>query len=109
MAITVRYPNGQSLTYSDANFLTRGNNGEWVLSTKNPDEGGTKIAFIQASAGVIVEFYQALYVSNPINGQTPETALRIVQQHLRTLPCHKVAGLKQQLRAFNAKRHCWST
>ncbi len=51
--MTVRYPNGQAITYNDAGFLKHGDNCTWILKER---ENGPCIAFIQASAGAIVEF-----------------------------------------------------
>ena len=61
--ITVRYPNGQAISYNDATYLVHGVN-EWILY-KDKDKK-YQIAFIQASAGIIVEFYAPCSVRNPI-------------------------------------------
>jgi len=105
--IKIRFPNGQVVQYNDANYLTHGEGG-WRIWQKGTDGKEVRVfALIQPAAGVLVEFTSPCAVSNPITGQTPEAALEIVKQHLRTLPVHKVAGLKQQLCAFNARRHTW--
>ena len=53
--LTVRFPNGQAVQYNGANFIYHGNNASYELYTKSKDSGGTCVAIIQASAGVIVE------------------------------------------------------
>jgi len=50
----VRYPNGQMIQYNRANSLHYKSHA-WDLYTADPDEGGSWIASIQTSAGVIVE------------------------------------------------------
>ena len=50
--MTVRFPNGQAVQYNSAHYLLRTESG-WVLKTS---ETGTFVAFIQLSAGAIVEF-----------------------------------------------------
>lgn len=50
--MTVRFPNGHAIQYNNATWLAW-DPGKWVLKES---EKGKPIAFIQASAGVIVEF-----------------------------------------------------
>lgn len=101
----VVFPNGQRIRYNEANFLQHGDDHTWILKDKRD---GQNIAFIQASAGVLVEFVQPCAVTNPIACEmTPETALELVIKHLRTLPAQKVKALKAALFAFNAKRCTW--
>lgn len=57
--MTVRFPNGQAVQYNTACFLSRSSGDGWGLRTK---EGGSFVAFIQASAGAIVEFEGACRV-----------------------------------------------
>lgn len=52
----VRFPNGQAVRYNTANYLYRQENLGWVLKES---ENGKNIAFIQLSAGAIVEFQPA--------------------------------------------------
>jgi len=60
--MTVRFPNGQALQYNEALWLDYEHNGTWVLRKA---KGGDCVAFIQASAGAIVEFRSPCRVSHP--------------------------------------------
>lgn len=80
--ITVRYPNGQTLRYK-AGFLHHGDNKTWILREK---KDGDPIAFIQASAGAIVEFADARSVSNPLNNNIQtERDIRSIKRELNSL------------------------
>ena len=75
--MTVRFPNGQALQYNDAMNLAHGNNEEYILRKK---KGGDAIAFIQASAGAIVEFVQPCRVYNPLNNSDNEKIEQLTKE-----------------------------
>mgnify|MGYP001607650535 CR=1 FL=1 len=75
--MTVRLPNGRAVVYNRANHLDHSASGSWVLRGKEKGEG---IAFIQASAGVIVEFEAPCKVYNTLQGH------KIVERDSLTWP-----------------------
>lgn len=107
MSMTVRYPTGLAVTYNDANFLTHGNN-QWILSTADPDKGGRKLAFIQQTAGVVVEFVPACRAEF-----TTLTVFKAAQlladkpEELRRLQFSTLRDLKRALTGFNSKTGEW--
>lgn len=101
--ITVRFPNGQAIQYNDASYCTRSVNGYSDLYTK---KDGTWIAQVPNTA--LIESVRPCSITNPVAREmTPESALALVTEHLRTLPGHKVRDLKVALRAFNARSRTW--
>jgi len=78
--ITVRYPNGQAIQYNEANYLSHKSGETWVLRESSD---GEFIAFIQASAGVIVEFVRPCRVSNPL--MESESKLNALAKEIRSL------------------------
>jgi len=79
--ITVRFPNGQAVTYNDATHLIRSEDG-WQLHT---EKGGRWVASIQSSAGVIVEAMPPCSVSNPIQDNFLRTLRSTLTAFLRNL------------------------
>lgn len=75
--MTVRYPNGQAIQYNDAMFLEHGNGTTWVLRKK---QGGDPLAFIQASAGAIVEFVYPCRVYDGIRKIEDEKVAEITRE-----------------------------
>ena len=61
--ITVRFQNGQAVTYNSADTLLADPHYGWKLLTKGD---GDLVACIQPSAGVIVEFEPPCKVENPL-------------------------------------------
>lgn len=106
--ITVRYPwSGTAVTYNDANFLTHGE-GTWKLSNGDPANGGKSIAFIQASAGVVVEFAPPCKVEQM--APTADAAAELLvkrRSELRGLRYGLLADLKRALAPFNSKTGRW--
>ncbi len=102
--VTVRYPNGQCLTYNEAHDLTR-NATEWDLYTK---KDGKWVASIQISAGVIVEVIPPCKIENPIQQLTVDSALELLIKHIRDAKnFSNVTTLKSLLRKFNSAMWEW--
>jgi hypothetical protein len=107
MSITVRYPTGIVVTYNDAHFLTHGE-GQWKLSDKDPSKGGRYVAFIQASAGVIVEFDRACKVETvTLDVAKAAQILAGDATELKKQPFGVLRDLKRLLAHFNAKTGGW--
>jgi len=69
--ITVRFPNGQAVTYNQA-FFARHNGEHYTLQDR---EGGRAIAFVPYASGAIVELDSPCRVENPLEGQAIEAVL----------------------------------
>ena len=106
--ITVRYPSGIVVTYNDANFLTHDKAGDWALSRRVNGNDVEKIAFIQASAGVIVEFTPACKAEqSALTTRAAAECLSRSDAELRALPRGVLAALKKRLVKFNARSWRW--
>jgi hypothetical protein len=105
--ITVRFPNGQAVTYNDACFLRHGED-LWTLFTADPAKGGKTVALIQTGAGVLVEFVKPCSVVNGLTSTDNLDALaeRLIR-NLRNVPTSRLKRLKLALREFNAKTWRW--
>lgn len=79
--ITVRFPNGQAVTYNSAALLTYKPGSAWELTSKN----GGWVASIQESAGVIVESEPPCKVENPIMAHKTNTVTLTTAQYQRLL------------------------
>ena len=87
--MTVRFPSGQAVQYNNANFLKHCDDATWILSEI---ENGKKIAFIQASAGVIVEFVHPCEVYNPLH-DNQQAKIDELTKEIKSLK-RKVVGKK---------------
>lgn len=102
--MTVRFPNGQAITYNNGGFLQYTPD-FWEIYTASPSKGGHWIASIQARAGAIVE------TSPPCQVKGLEFSLlqafEKVQTELWELPAYKLKTLKNALTKFNTKTEKW--
>ena len=104
--MTVRFPNGQAVTYNRADYLDySGDN--WELYT---EKDGEWIASIQVSAGAIIEVEPPCKIENPTIAMTEGTALRMVARMLKdgTCPGAEAVEMKAALRGFDARSWAWS-
>ena len=116
MSLTVRYPNGQAITYNRANVLRYGPHC-WQLYYKDAAGRETWIASVQPSAGAVIESEPACRVENPLHGQgdpvsrwgplTPQAAVNFLLEHLDQLDRRRLSELKRVLRAFDARGGHW--
>jgi hypothetical protein len=105
--LTVRFPNGQAVTYNDANFC-RYTEHTFNLWTK---EGGTWIATITYESGAIIEAVPPCKVENPIAAMTLKVACEMVLASARNANYREsilLADVKKMLRKFHGQRHVWS-
>ena len=104
---TVRFPNGQAVTYNRANYLSWSNDGDWELYT---EDDGDWIASIQKSAGAILETETPCTIDNPTIAMTEGVALRMVMQMLEngTCPGGEAVRMKAALRNFDARSRTWA-
>lgn len=103
--ITVRYPNGQAITYNDAAFLDRSGT-DWRILT---ERDGRLICCVQASAGAICEFRTPCKVEQALVSNC--AAARYLSRNpseLRKLPGQVLMDLKRHLRSFNGRSWIWS-
>ncbi len=105
--MTVRFPNGQAVTYNRAGYLSYKDDSEWELYTEN---GGDWIASIQKSAGAILETEAPCSIENPTIAMTEGAALRMVARMLKdgTCPGAEAVEMKAALRNFDARSRTWS-
>ena len=108
MAVTVRFPNGQALTYN-AGWYVSWQGGRARLYDKAPDKGGDLIASLPSDA--IIEWQPPCKIENPVAGLTLHTALETVRDQARQATdwrdLHLLADLKRLLVKFNARTHEW--
>ncbi len=104
--LTVRFPNGQAVTYKHANYLDYSGSG-WELYTK---AGGDWIVSIQESAGAIIETEEPCKIENPTIAMTEGVALRMVGRMVEngTCPGAEATQMKAALRHFDARSWSWS-
>jgi hypothetical protein len=112
MGMTVRFPNGQAVTYNDANFLTFGNGQVWSLYTKDPEKGGRWLCSISPESGAIVESVPPCKVENPLVKLTGEGALDFVLENAEEISkpwagARKLAELKKKLARFSTRSKTW--
>lgn len=109
--ITVRFPNGQAVTYSDANQITWGESVHAISIGALSDPKVRKVAFVSAGAGCIFEFCKPCKIENPVTALTVEKAITLLtESNLRDLNYRggvELAALKNKLRSFDARRHTW--
>jgi hypothetical protein len=107
MSLTVRYPNGQAITYNRANYLTY-HEDRWNLHYRDAQGTTHWIASVQASAGAIVEAEPACEVANPLLGLTPQAAVTYLLTHLAAVHPDDLGDLKRALSHFDARRGVWT-
>lgn len=103
--MTIRYPNGQSITYNNACFLSYKNNGAWELYEDKDEKRW--VASIQATAGVILEVKTPCKIENPIVDLTLRKAVEMVIEHIKCLSKYDVAKLKRKVKDFSTRTYEW--
>jgi hypothetical protein len=82
--LIVRYPSGVSIRYNTANQLIY-HEQYWTLLTGPKDQGGTWVASIQVSAGVIVESVPACNIENPTLALSSRKVDQLMEDNWREL------------------------
>src|ERR1051326_3691743 len=82
--MTVRYPNGQAIVYNTGWYLVTESNVTMEIFDKPPKDGGSLIAKIQPTAGVIVEWVQACRVYDATKGSFDQK-LADIEKELRSI------------------------
>ena len=100
--LTIRYSNMQTVTYPDANYVSRSANGYSDIYTV---KDGKWIA--QVPNGCIIETSYARPVLNDPPPPTLAVAVALVMKSLRTLPHYDLIRMKKALVPFNARRRIW--
>lgn len=108
MSMTIRYPNGQAVTYNDAGYLVREIH-SWSLYT---DSSRSRwIASVQLSAGAIIEGTYPCVIENPLTERTESSAegmvLRMYEQG-RHKQGARAVRIKRALRRFDMRTWLWS-
>lgn len=106
--LTIRYPNGQSLTYNKATFLSY-TTITWELYT---EENGKWIASIQPSAGIIIETQRPDKIDNPIKNITNidslQRVLRLCEIKDMTIDEKDILNdIKKELKKFDGRIKEW--
>lgn len=104
MAMTVRFPNGQAVTYNDAMFCSYGNE----IASLYTKEGGRWIVSIPYESGALIETVRPCRVENPLTAVTGEAALEYVLAHAEELANlsrggRLLAELKKKLAGFSLR------
>jgi len=107
MSMTVRFPNGQAVTYNSADWVlwSGGVRENHELYTK---EGGNLVAVVPPTC--IVEFMSPCKVENVCLVPTLEVALSKVWAEAREASwrdCQSLADVKRLLADFNMQTKCW--
>jgi len=85
MSMTVRFPNGQAVTYNDARFVESYGHGWHLYKSKKGDVCEGWIATVPHSSGAIIEVVRPCRVENPLMDVTGESALKYVLAHAEEL------------------------
>ena len=102
--MTVRFPNGQAVTYNNARQL-KYTEGAWHLYS---DHAMTKwIVSIQLSSGCIIESVSPCRVENSTQIQTLESAANMVLENIRYVPPRIANKIKAELESFNRQTWKW--
>jgi hypothetical protein len=105
--LTVRFPDGTSITYHEANRLVTSQD-RWEIYTAM---GGKWIASIMPHAGCIVEATTSVKIENPVDQLTDDHALDYVVKHIEEYSDwrynRRLRQLKAKLSRFDAKRGVW--
>lgn len=108
--LTVRFPNGVSVTYNSATQLVYGAS-VWQLYTEAKEAGGKWVCSIQPSAGVIIEASKPCSVEVPpiVTGtQALEAVIEAMSNGtLADAPSWLLKDLKRGLRNYNARTAAW--
>lgn len=107
--MTVRFPNGTSVQYNSANFVTLGTANDRGFHLYTDDTKRIWIASIQESAGAIVEGVAACRVYNPVREKSLSEIVDGILTGKATgyVDCVALARLKAGLRSFDAGRKRW--
>lgn len=81
---TVRFPNGLSVQYNDANMLYYGED-SWEIYTALKENGGKWIASIQPSAGAVVEIVPPCDVYDALASQRLADRIDVLAKEIRLL------------------------
>lgn len=104
--ITVRFPNGQAVTYNSGARIDKWSNG---TNIKTREDG--LLAWVSDSSGAIIEWSTPCKVENPIANVTWAEALKVVAQNCREFDhwqdLELLASLKDKLRKFNRQQKRW--
>lgn len=102
--LTVRFPNGQAITYNNANQVFT-DAASWDLYT---DAQKTKwIASLAPSSGVILEATKPCRIENSAAIQTLESAANMVLENIHEVRGSQLAALKEKLTRFNRQSRQW--
>jgi len=106
--IRVRFPNGQCVTYNEANHVER------LAEFTDLYESKAKRQWIaQVPNTAIIECVEPCSVTNPISGMTLEKAIQFVLDNGRscggswTAEAGLLSDLKLMLQDFNRQRRTW--
>lgn len=104
MSMTVRFPNGQAITYNNANYIA------WALGSEYSrlytDKNETNfIAAVPTTC--IVEWVAPCKIENPIVGITLKNSAQQVLDNIREIDKGIAADLKRKLKKFNSRSFFW--
>ncbi|KKM68602.1 hypothetical protein LCGC14_1459170 [marine sediment metagenome] len=109
MALTVRFPNGQAITYNDVNEKQRIVGG-WELIKKDRRGEKWQVAIVLDSSGAILEWVNPCTIENPLEKITDRAALERLRSRLQEAGKNNPGALgdmKRELAGFNLKTYKW--
>lgn len=109
--VRVRYPNGQVIQYNEATTLLREQNG-WGIYANHGKKNERLFAYVQNSAGVIVEWATPCKVENPLLNVTGEKAVKYVIAHAEEISktwegARLLKTLKKELARYTPRSGKW--
>jgi hypothetical protein len=105
--ITLRFSNGQAITYNDANYLTHGQDGWHLYKDKDHDNW---ICSFPNNTNIIVEYVKPCKIENPIQALTIENAFEVIQKLSESKDknySYYFKKLKRMLNKYNIINNSW--
>jgi hypothetical protein len=103
--MTVRFPNGQAVTYNDACVLAYEDHAWLIYGVRKK-----WIASLQLSAGAIVEAVRPCSITNPVQNITKESAIKMVLKMIEDREeISGLADIKRGLKDYNMQTCEWRT
>jgi len=107
--ITVRFPNGQTVTYNDATCVKWFDKECALYRTREARDAGNWIVWIPSTAGAVIEFVNPCIVRIP-NTLSPDEAMNLILREGRNftyLQKRKLADVKKMLEGLNRQTLRW--
>lgn len=114
--MTVRFPSGLSITYNNANFINRSTDGIRLYPSMEDSHANINmIAFIQSSAGAVIESVIPCKTELLLKELTDTELLKEFKKRLQLKEFKgysnswELSNIKKMLKSFNCKTAKWSS